>query len=211
MSKRPLQSRPEKRERIISLVTNWKATPEHMRKHKSLNDLAKANGITPNNDFYAVANSPEVMMKLTTLIAGEELPEVQNVLAVLREQAKTGHVRSAEVYLEWVRKIVTDASLMEYVRPPQELTRTLNEISSGAKQMLAVAKQLKDSNDIDHYLRSNAIDAEFKDTTGMETKRLSQHNGQTTRHGTEENHRHTPELVDAERVRVDDRASAENR
>tara|TARA_B100001250_G_scaffold414428_1_gene452767 strand:+ start:6182 stop:6751 length:570 start_codon:yes stop_codon:yes gene_type:complete len=181
MAKRALARKPEKRERIIDLVVLWKSTPENMRKHKSLSELAKANDLTPNTDFYSIANSPEVMMKVTTSIAGEELNEVKNVLAVLRDQAKTGHVRSAEVYLEWIRKIITDSSLMEYVKPATDMNRTLKEISNGAQQMLKVAEKLKDHNDIDTYLQSKAVTADYQDTAPMENKKLSQTNGQATR------------------------------
>jgi hypothetical protein len=181
MAKRALARKPEKRERIIDLVVLWKSTPENMRKHKSLSELAKANDITPNTDFYSIANSPEVMMKVTTSIAGEELGEVKNVLAVLRDQAKTGHVRSAEVYLEWIRKIVTDASLMEYVKPAQDMNRTLKEISNGAKQMLKVAEKLKDNNDIDNFLQSKAVTADYRDANSLENQRTGEEDGQTSR------------------------------
>jgi hypothetical protein len=181
MAKRALMNKPEKREKIIDLVALWKSRPSELREHKSLKELADANGITPNSDFYAIANSPEVLLRVITAMAGTHLDHTHEILEKLAEQAKTGHTRSAEIYLEWIRKIATDASLIEYVKPAQDMHQTLQDISHGAKEMIAIAKQLKDDNAIDSYLAEQAIDADFKDIQAYEIEEKRSVNAETER------------------------------
>jgi phosphohistidine phosphatase SixA len=70
---------------------------------------------------------------------------------------------------------------MEYVKPAQDMNRTLKEISNGAKQMLKVAEKLKDNNDIDNFLQSKAVTADYRDTTSVENQGTGEENGQTSR------------------------------
>jgi len=161
MAKRTLANRPEKRDRIIELVALWKSRPHELREQKTLGELARAHDLTANTDFYTLANGPEVLMKVITTIAGTALDDSAEVLSVLAAQAKTGHTRSAEIYLEWVRKVVTDASMIEYIKPTHELSDTLQEISNGAQEMLKVARRLSTNEKIDQHLQAVAVEANY--------------------------------------------------
>ena len=80
----PFRNKPEKRELIIDIVAKWKALPTELKEDKSLGELAKRHGITPNTAFYHTARSAEVYHRMLTEVAGkgiDEAPEILHTLA----------------------------------------------------------------------------------------------------------------------------------
>ena len=159
----PFRNKPEKRELIIDIVAKWKALPTELKADKSLGELAKRHGITPNTAFYHTARSAEVYHRMLTEVAGKGIDEAPEILHTLAQNAKEGHTRSAEVYLDFVRKTLTDDKLIAQVRPPKQIQDTLEQIGKGATEMLEIAKALANPKEASAYLQSQAIDGEFVD------------------------------------------------
>ena len=159
----PFRNKPEKRELIIDIVAKWKALPTELKEDKTLGELAKRHGISPNTDFYHVARSADVYHRMLTEVAGRGLDEAPEILNTLAQNAKEGHTRSAEVYLDFVRKTLTDDKLIAQVRPPKQIQDTLEKIGKGANEMLEIAKALSNPEEASAYLQSQAVDGEFNE------------------------------------------------
>lgn len=157
----PFRNKPEKRELIIDFVAKWKALPTELKEDKTLGELARRHGITPNTAFYHTARSAEVYHRMLTEVAGKGIDEAPEILHTLAQNAKEGHTRSAEIYLDFVRKTLTDDKLIAQVRPPKQLQDTLEQIGKGATEMLEIAKALANPEEANAYLQSQAIDGEF--------------------------------------------------
>ncbi len=159
----PFRNKPEKRELIIDVVAKWKALPTELKEDRTLGELARRHGITPNTAFYHTARSAEVYHRMLTEVAGKGLDEAPEILHTLAKNAKEGHTRSAEVYLDFVRKTLTDDKLIAQVRPPKQLQDTLEKIGKGATEMLQIAKTLANPEEANAYLQAQAVDGEFVD------------------------------------------------
>ena len=157
----PFKNKPEKRELIIDIVAKWKALPTELKEDKTLGELAKRHGIAPNTAFYTTARSAEVYHRMLTEVSGKGLDEAPEILHTLASNAKEGHTRSAEVYLDFVRKTLTDDKLIAQVRPPKQIQDTLEQIGKGANEMLEIAKALANPEEANAYLQSQAVDGEF--------------------------------------------------
>lgn len=134
-----------------------------MREHKSLASLGKAHGLQPNEQYYQLAHSSEVYHHMLVKIAGKAVLQSGEILDVLAEKARDGHTRSAEIYLDFVRKTLTDSHLIQTVTPPQQLKDTLEKISEGAEEMLQIAQTLTNKEEIDRYME--AVEADYEDET----------------------------------------------
>ena len=130
---RKLKSGPrtdhEKRNTLIEKIAEWHGTPEEYREQKSLRQLAAHLGVSPNRTFYDIADSAEVYSRLMTTTAGQTLKNVPAVLDVLTEKALKGNNRSAEILLDWVRKVITEV---------------MHSVEKSTSNLLELAKTLKD-------------------------------------------------------------------
>ena len=155
----------EKQQAVIELVAKWKAIPSEMRENKSLADLARSNGITPNTDFYHLAKGPEVYHQMLTEVAGKAVDRAPEILEVLAEHALRGHRRSAEIYLTFVRQTITDERLISQLRPKAQLIETLEEVAKVSEGLLQLADSLPTEDDAKRFIESmgeNAIAAEWE-------------------------------------------------
>ena len=156
----------EKQQAVIELVAKWKAIPSEMRENKSLADLARSNGITPNTDFYHLAKGPEVYHQMLTEVAGKAVDRAPEILEVLAEHALRGHSRSAEIYLTFVRQTITHEPLISQLRPKAQLIETLEEVAKVSEGLLQLADSLPTEDDAKRFIESmgeNAIEAEWEE------------------------------------------------
>ena len=156
----------EKQAAVVELVAKWKAIPSEMRQNKSLADLARSNGITPNTDFYHLAKGPEVYHQMLTEVAGKAVDRAPEILEVLAEHALRGHSRSAEIYLNFVRQTITDERLISQLKPKAQLIETLEEVARVSEGLLQLADSLPTEDDAKRFVESmgeNAIEAEWEE------------------------------------------------
>lgn len=156
----------EKQAAVVELVAKWKAIPSEMRQNKSLADLARSNGITPNTDFYHLAKGPEVYHQMLTEVAGKAVDRAPEILEVLAEHALRGHSRSAEIYLNFVRQTITDERLISQLKPRTALIETLEEVAKVSEGLLQLADSLPTEDDAKRFVESmgeNAIEAEWEE------------------------------------------------
>ena len=145
---RKLKSGPrtdhEKRNTLIEKIAEWHGTPEEYREQKSLRHLAAHLGVSPNRTFYDIADSAEVYSRLMTTTAGQTLKNVPAVLDVLTEKALKGNNRSAEILLDWVRKVITDGGFLSRMQPVNDISEVMHSVEKSTSNLLELAKTLKD-------------------------------------------------------------------
>jgi hypothetical protein len=106
--------------RRVKLLATWYTTPEEFRPSPNLSRLAADNAILPNHNWYKLANSDEVYQETMLIIAGRSLEGAGQVLEKLKNDALgdgRNSTRAAEVFLEYGRKVITDANFMKRVAP----------------------------------------------------------------------------------------------
>jgi len=136
------------REELIEALAGWYATPEFLRQTPSLNKLAGELGITAGGRFYELAHSAEVYHRMLVKTAGGALRLAPHILHVLAEKALDGHCRSAEIYLDFVRRVLTDERVLKALQPrPREVSEVLEEESRGAEDLMALATGLEEHGD----------------------------------------------------------------
>ena len=131
------------REQLIEAIAEWQATPESLRKEQSLNQLAVRLNVAPGGRFYELASSIEVYHRMLVKVAGDALQMAPDILYRLAEDAKAGKTRAAEIYLDFVRKTITDDKFIE--RMPQskpELRTIMTELQPKAEALLKFAESL---------------------------------------------------------------------
>lgn len=139
------QSPQPTRVQLIEAVAEWRATPEIFRQEHTLNQLAKRLGVRPNGWFYEIADSAEVYHLMLVKVAGEALKQAPEILWVLAERAKEGNVRAAQVYLDFVRQVLTDERFLSKLKPaPPDVSTVLQNTAKAAENLLAVARALGD-------------------------------------------------------------------
>ena len=130
---------------LLEAIADWHATPEPLRKEKSLRELAHRLDIHPGGRFYELARSPEVYHRMLVKTAGSALKLAPHILHVLAKKAMDGNARCAEIYLDFVRRVLTDARILTVLRPQQRDTEDLlHDVAEGAQEMLDLADQLGD-------------------------------------------------------------------
>ena len=133
------------REELIEALAEWYATPEVLRETSSLNKLAGELGITAGGRFYELAHSAEVYHRMLVKTAGGALRLAPHILHVLAEKALDGHCRSAEIYLDFVRRVLTDERVLKALQPkPREVREVMEEVNRGAEDLLALAGKIND-------------------------------------------------------------------
>ncbi len=112
-----------------------------LRQTSSLNKLAGELGITAGGRFYELAHSAEVYHRMLVKTAGGALRLAPHILHVLAEKALDGHCRSAEIYLDFVRRVLTDERVLKAFKPkPREVREVMEEVNRGAEDLLALAE-----------------------------------------------------------------------
>ena len=96
-----------RQEKIEALVT-WHATPPELRSAPTLHQLALQIGAPPDGTFYALARSPEVRLKALTIISTSAVIAAPAILNMLFQSAEKGNVKAAEIYLNFVYKVIVD-------------------------------------------------------------------------------------------------------
>jgi hypothetical protein len=130
MAKAHVYSLSQKAQDIISLVAKWRATPEHLRDHKSLTTLARAHGYKPDSRFFELAESAEVYQQLLVQHAGEAIEKIPSILEKCAQRALDGSAKHTEIYLEWCRKLITDTTFLGLQRPATSIADTLEHLTS---------------------------------------------------------------------------------
>ena len=111
-AKKKGEKRPS-RETIIEACAEWLATPQPLRDCKTLHQLALRLGIHGSGRFYALANSAEVYHRMLVKTAGGALRQAPHILNVVAERALAGHSHSAEIYLGFLRHVLTDKRFLQ--------------------------------------------------------------------------------------------------
>ena len=156
----------EKQAAVVDMVAKWRAIPQELRQNKSLASLARANGLTPNTDFYHLAKGPEVYHAMLTEVAGKAVDKAPEILDVLAEHAIRGHAKSAEIYLNFVRQTITDERLLAQLKPRAQLIETLEDVAKVGETFLALAESLPTPEDAEAFVASmgdDAIQAEWSE------------------------------------------------
>ena len=125
-----------KKEKIEAL-TAWLATPEELRPVTNLRQLALSIGATPDGNFYALANSPEIAREVLGITAAIALPHVPNILERLAQSALKGNVHAAEIYLNYVHQVIRT---MAQQAPKPDVEEAIEKAMRGAQKMLAAAQ-----------------------------------------------------------------------
>ena len=135
----------ELQQRIIALAVDWKSTPSSLRPYNSLREAALAAGIDPTKEFYRLAESPDVYHQMLLGQAGNALQHVPAVLTSLVTTALAGErssVAAAEAFLEWTRKLLTDAKFLELAKPSPTIEASVDSIANSARIMAAYISRL---------------------------------------------------------------------
>lgn len=143
---RPSNSLRKHDPELLEQLADWHATPEPLREEKSLRELAIRLDIHPGGRFYELARSPEVYHRMLVKTAGSALKLAPHILYVLAKKAMDGNARCAEIYLDFVRRVLTDDRIISALRPQQrDAEDLLNDVSAGAQEMLNLADRLGDN------------------------------------------------------------------
>jgi len=142
---RPSNSLRKHDPELLEKIADWHATPEPLREEKSLRELAQRLDVHPGGRFYELARSPEVYHRMLVKTAGSALKLAPHILYVLANKAMDGNARCAEIYLDFVRRVLTDDRIISALRPQQrDAEDLLHDVSAGAQEMLNLADQLGD-------------------------------------------------------------------
>tara|TARA_R100000808_G_scaffold7223_2_gene21352 strand:+ start:8690 stop:9223 length:534 start_codon:yes stop_codon:yes gene_type:complete len=134
----------EKRNHLIEKVAEWHATPEKYREQKSIHALAKSLGMTPNEQFYKLADSAEVYHRCLVKAAGDAIGRAPAILDVLGDKAIQGNNRSAEIFLDFVRKTITDEGILSKLQPSVDVGEVMHSVEKATSNLLELANTLKD-------------------------------------------------------------------
>jgi len=133
------------RAELIEAVAQWQATPVVLRQELTLNQLAHRLGVRANGWFYDLAESSEVYHLMLVKVAGDALKQAPEILLTLAEKAKAGHVKAAEVYLNFFRQVLTDERFLSVLRPaPKDARSLLADTARAAENLLQLAEALGD-------------------------------------------------------------------
>lgn len=136
----PLNKIPSRqRDEQLDALAHWHSTPSAKREFASVSALAEAKGWVSDRRFQDMAESPEVFHRQMLKIAGGSLDKAPAILEALYHKAIEGHVKAAEVYLEWSRKLITDAKVIERVAPAVNPVEVLHAAIEGAHKLMQVA------------------------------------------------------------------------
>jgi len=131
------------RAELIEAVAQWQATPVVLRQEHTLNQLARRLGVRANGWFYDLAESSEVYHLMLVKVAGDALKQAPEILMTLAEKAKAGHVKAAEVYLNFFRQVLTDERFLSVLRPaPKDVSTFLEDTARAAQSLLDYAESL---------------------------------------------------------------------
>lgn len=131
------------RREIVEAVAAWHATPTVMRKSANLAELASELNVTPNGHFYALADSAECYQMVLVNHSGSALkgmPDIMNVLHRMATDPVRPSVRAAEVYLDTIRKTITDTNMMSKLAPTNTFQETMVEAEKAARSLVDFAK-----------------------------------------------------------------------
>ena len=60
------------------------------------------------------------------------------------EKALKGNNRSAEILLDWVRKVITDGGFLSRMQPVNDISEVMHSVEKSTSNLLELAKTLKD-------------------------------------------------------------------
>ena len=136
------------------------ATPAAKREYETVEDLAKAKGWVADRQYFELTESPEVFHRHMLKIAGSSLSKTPEILDALSVKAIAGNVKAAEVYLEWSRKLITDAKVIERMQPSVNPSDVLNTAIEGAHKLMQVAQAVPSASKAKEMI-ANAVEAEY--------------------------------------------------
>ena len=136
------------------------ATPTDKREHATVEDLAKAKGWLADRQYFELTESPEVFHRHMLKIAGSSLNKTPEILDALSVKAIAGNVKAAEVYLEWSRKLITDAKVIERMQPAVNPSEVLSTAIEGAHKLMQVAQAVPSASKAKEMI-ANAVEAEY--------------------------------------------------
>ncbi|MDA0337102.1 MAG: hypothetical protein O2782_18220 [bacterium] len=123
---------------ITDAIVEWRATPADYRDPPTLRSLAQKLGITPNGNWYNLANRAEVARQASAASACVVLPYLPSILEVLVSKALAGNVRAADAVLRHVREMTRDVP--SSIQPPTDLRAHLEHVAAIAGQLAQVGK-----------------------------------------------------------------------
>jgi hypothetical protein len=124
-------------------LVEFLGTPAQLR--GSVTDLAafaQSEGVTVAAVSKLLRTDAGVKEALRSVALGG-LFRVPAILQSLGDAAETGSIRAAEIYLDFIRKTLTDQQLMAAIRPEDSFEEMVTQAVSGAQLLLAKAKGRK--------------------------------------------------------------------
>ena len=134
---------------IEDAVARWMALPQNERPFKTLTELFNTYGWKRNRFSYAIASSPRTYHKMLVHVAGDALKRTPEVLRRLADDAASssqrGNNAAAEIFLNHVRKTISDERMFELIKPELTPLDMLNSMVGGARDLLKLAQALGNS------------------------------------------------------------------
>ena len=123
--------------RLVEFMT----TPLELRgKTPDLRAFAKQQGVPASTLVHMLKTDKSIQAALKG-VAGGALLRVPNILASLGDAAEGGSIRAAEVYLEFVRKTLTDQQFMSMQDGSRDVETLVDQAVSGAQRRLEHARE----------------------------------------------------------------------
>jgi hypothetical protein len=124
-------------------LVEWLGTPVELRGAAvSLPEFAASEGVTVSAVTRLIRSDAGIKDALRSVALGG-LFRVPRILEVLGNAAETGSIRAAEIYLDFIRKTLTDQQLMAAMRPSDSFEDMVGDAVKGAQMLLEKAKGRK--------------------------------------------------------------------
>lgn len=124
-------------------LVEWLGTPLELRGAAvGLPEFAASEGVTVSAVTRLIRSDAGIKDALRSVALGG-LFRVPRILEVLGNAAETGSIRAAEIYLDFIRKTLTDQQLMAAMRPSDSFEDMVGEAVKGAQMLLEKAKGRK--------------------------------------------------------------------
>jgi hypothetical protein len=154
----PEAERLAERQHRIDALAAWQATPTDLREHKSLRAFITAQGWPYTQSIRELATSTEVYHQMLVTTAGEAIPRTKAILNRLADDALAGSNKAAELYLDFVRKTITDDNLMARIGPRVDTSQVIGEAFASASKLLHLAHSIGSAEEAQAHLEANRVE-----------------------------------------------------
>jgi len=136
-----LPERVLSRDEQVQAIAAWSALPPDQRVPSTLSELASSLGVHADGRFYDLADSSDVWHQRLLHSATNGMGRVSEVLDAMADKASTGNAAAAGVFLDYIRKVITDKSFVDHMRDkPTDLTLALNQTERSVQELLTFAR-----------------------------------------------------------------------